>query len=285
MKNFIANRNSNIKDESELTSDEILQKSRNTEWLLVNPRILLGLFGFVACFGWLFLALGTSIYVPFADLPSSIVGVFHLCFAVGICVSLLVSWLVSDFFARHKVFQFSLAAFFALLSCVGLMVYSIASVWFWALALAMGCGFGFLYSLYGEFVCIYLQSSFRAYLSGISAAAILLCAGFLFVGPEASFWFAILFPILALAVYGFEMAYFRLQKRPYIDKKLSDCRQEIVWRSFLSTATIGMAIGFALGCILATQHLGSWVYVAGGHTCFRGLCIISHGVFEKKTPK
>ena len=36
------------------------------QWLLVNPRMLIGLVGTVACYGWAFLMLGTSAFVPSA---------------------------------------------------------------------------------------------------------------------------------------------------------------------------------------------------------------------------
>lgn len=58
-------------------------------WILVNARILVGLIGAIACFSWLFVMLGTSIFIPFADLEGVATGAAHLSFLAGCCTALL----------------------------------------------------------------------------------------------------------------------------------------------------------------------------------------------------
>ena len=38
---------------------ELMGDEGKDQWLLVNPRMLIGLVGTVACYGWAFLMLGT----------------------------------------------------------------------------------------------------------------------------------------------------------------------------------------------------------------------------------
>ena len=45
---------------------ELMGDEGKDQWLLVNPRMLIGLVGTVACYGWAFLMLGTSAFVPSA---------------------------------------------------------------------------------------------------------------------------------------------------------------------------------------------------------------------------
>ena len=238
------------------------QAEQASGWLLVNPRILVGLVGAVACFAWLFLMVGTSAFIPYVGLASPAVGSAHFLFVVGACVALFVTWAFSNELSSYRLVHYALAVACTLTGCVGLWILREQDAFLWAPALLSGCGFGFLYTLYGEYVCLFFYGSVKPYIHGIFACATIACAGLLFAGREMSFFFALLFPLVALVAYALQLCFFRLQDRPPVDRKVSDGRHRVVWRSYLATATSGMAAGFALGCLLSTQTVHSWVYVA-----------------------
>lgn len=231
------------------------------EWLLVSPRIMVGFIGAVACFVWLFLTLATSALIPFADATSPIIGVVHFCFVGGISLALLLVWAAADFFSNHKVMHFGLAVVCTLVGCAGFGIVSIVQSWGWLCGLTMGFGFGLLYVLYGEFICVFFNSAFRTYIYGIFAVAIFACAGILFVGPDTSYMFAIVFPLVALLAYGASLLFFKLDRQPVVEKKVSDSRQKVVWRSYLATTTAGLAAGYAFGCILSLAEFQEWTYI------------------------
>ncbi|WP_290995754.1 LuxR family transcriptional regulator [Gordonibacter sp.] len=231
-----------------------------SEWVLVNPRMLLGLVGAVACYAWLFLMMGTSAFVPFVGVLDGAVGGAHFCFAFGIMASLTITWFFSDFFSPRKRIQFSLGFLCTVLGSAGL--WFLGGDWLWLMpsAALMGMGFGLIYVLYGEFVCVHFHASIKAYLLGIFCCAFVVCAGLLFAGPQMGFFFGLLFPTVAFAAYACVYAFFRLGRRPIVDKKTSDARNRVVWRSYLATATAGMAAGFAVGCLLSSEPVHSWAY-------------------------
>ena len=230
-------------------------------WILVNARILIGLIGAVSCFSWLFIMLGTSIFIPFADLENVATGVAHLAFLVGCCTALLVCWKCSDWLSSHRIAQICLAAVFTFIGCLGFSFYELASSWYCAFGFVLGWGFSLTYTLYGEFICLFFHSDIKPYVIGIFAASVFMCTGILFAGPDTSFLFAIIFPAIAIVAYGVAMALLRIDKAKVVKAKVSDKRSQVVWRSYLATATSGMALGFALGCILSTQTAQSGVFV------------------------
>lgn len=230
-------------------------------WILVNARILVGLIGAIACFSWLFVMLGTSIFIPFADLEGVATGAAHLSFLAGCCTALLACWKFSDWFSAHRVAQVCCAAVFTFVGCAGLSFYELAASWYGAFGFALGCGFSLVYTLYGEYICLFFKTDVKPYIVGIFAASVLMCTGILFAGPDTSFVFAIIFPAIAIVAYIVAMALLRIDKAEAVKAKVSDKRSQVVWRSYLATATSGMALGFALGCILSTQSAQSGVFV------------------------
>ncbi|WP_255467330.1 response regulator transcription factor [Raoultibacter phocaeensis] len=230
-------------------------------WILVNARILVGLIGAVSCFSWLFVMLGTSIFIPFADLEGVATGAAHLAFLGGCCTTLLACWRFSDWLSAHRIVQVILAAAFTLAGCVGFSLYELAATWYGAFGFVLGCGFSLIYPLYGEYICLFFHSDIKPYIVGIFAASVFMCTGLLFSGPDTSFLFAIIFPAVAISAYAVAMVLLRLDTVEGVKAKASDKRSQVVWRSYLATATSGMAAGFALGCILSTQNAQSGVFV------------------------
>lgn len=230
-------------------------------WILVNARILVGLVGAVACFSWLFVMLGTSIFIPFADIASLATGVSHLAFLAGCCAVLLACWRFSDWFSSHRVAQIALAVVLTSAGCLGFSLYDFAATWYAAFGFVLGCGFALVYTLYGEYICLYFHEHTKPYIVGIFASSVFLCSGILFAGPDTSFLFSIIFPAVAIVFYIIAMVLLRLDKAEFVEAKVSDKRNQVVWRSYLATATSGMALGFALGCILSTQNADSGVFV------------------------
>ena len=172
------------------------QAEQASGWLLVNPRILVGLVGAVACFAWLFLMVGTSAVIPYVGLASPAVGSAHFLFVVGACVALFVTWAFSNELSSYRLVHYALAVACTLTGCVGLWILREQDAFLWAPALLSGCGFGFLYTLYGEYVCLFFYGSVKPYIHGIFACATIACAGLLFAGREMSFFFALLFPLV-----------------------------------------------------------------------------------------
>lgn len=222
---------------------------------------MIGLVGAVACYAWLFLMLGTSAFVPFIDTSSIAVGSGHVEFAVGVSCSLVLTWLFSNELSSHRKLQFGMAVVCATVGSIGLWIFRNQVSVLWAPACMSGCGFGFLYTLYGEYICFFFSGYIKPYVHGIFACAAIACAGLLFAGIEMNFFFALLFPSVAFVGYALEMSLFKLNDQPVVDKKDSDRRHRVAWRSYLATATSGMAVGYALGCLLSTQTIQSWVYL------------------------
>ena len=135
------------------------QAEQASGWLLVNPRILVGLVGAVACFAWLFLMVGTSAFIPYVGLASPAVGSAHFLFVVGACVALFVTWAFSNELSSYRLVHYALAVACTLTGCVGLWILREQDAFLWAPALLSGCGFGFLYTLYGEYVCLFFYGS------------------------------------------------------------------------------------------------------------------------------
>lgn len=246
--------------DAELVHELIAGDGGRGEWLLVNPRMLVGLVGAVACYAWLFLMIGTSAFVPYVDARNAVIGGTHFGFVVGAAGSLIAIWLLSDFLARRKLLQLLLAGVLTLTGCLALWLFRLDWMWLPLAAFSTGLGFGLLYSLYGEFICLYFHASIKAYVLGIFLSAALACTGLLFSGAQTSFFFAIVFPLVAFVAYVCVLLFFHLDKRAVIDRKTSDSRHRVVWRSYLATLTAGMAAGFGLGCLLSSETVQSGAY-------------------------
>ncbi|MBQ3106569.1 MAG: helix-turn-helix transcriptional regulator [Eggerthellaceae bacterium] len=237
-------------------------------WVLVNLRIFVGLLGAVACFAWLFLSLGTSAYFPFANAGGLEMGVGHVTFLVGSCLAFLATRVFTDQLQANKVTQCLLSALLTLAGLAGLWAYNYMAVGqtvpLWISACLLGMGFGFLYSLYGEFVCLYFYEYVKPYVHGIFAGAVFLCCGLLLTGESMGLLFGSVFPVAAIGCYAVVLVSCKLAERPQVAKGESKKRHRIVWRSYLSTTTSGMAAGFALGVLLSTQEVQSVPYLLVG---------------------
>ena len=242
-------------------SDASEGKQAAKDWILVNPRMLVGLVGAVACYAWLFIMLGTPAFLPGTGGLDVAASAGHLACIVGVVVALVAAWAFSNAFSAHRFVQFCLAAALAAVGCAGLWLAGGSLHLTAAFALALGLGFGFLYPLYGELVCLFFYGQVRPYVHGVFLCAAFACCGLLFAGAETGFFFAVVFPVVAFAAYLFELVAYRLDERPVVDRRESDGRARVVWRSYLATVTSGMAAGFALGCLTATETPQSGAYV------------------------
>ena len=237
---------------------ELMGDGSKEQWLLVNPRMLIGLVGTVACYGWAFLMLGTSAFVPSASAASAAGGP-HLCFVLSAMAALACTWAFSDFFSSRKRVQYVLALACTAAGVAGMWL-SPSGTWTLLPAMLLGAGFGLIYGLYGEFVCLNFHMSIKTYVLGIFSCALAACAGLLFAGDDMGFPFALVFPVVAFAAYACVFSFFHLGRQPVVDRKTSDARNRVVWRSYLATATAGMAAGFGLGCLLSTESVHSGAY-------------------------
>jgi len=222
----------------------------NSEWVLVNYKTVFGIVGAAAFFAWLFLACTTNILVPsFLDNDAAMIQVHFPCI-IGIMGALVISALLADFLSVHRLacYTASLA-----LACVGLAWGWIFGSTLWVGFLMSGMGCGFLYVLYGEYLSLFLYSAIEPYVCGIFTAAVLLSAGVLLIDPRYQLLFASSFTVVAYIGYASQMAFYGICKYPCTTKEESRRKCQIVFRSYLSTTTSGMVLGYALGCILATQ--------------------------------
>ena len=246
-------------------------------WVLVNLRIFIGLMGAVACFAWLFLSLGTSAYFPFANSGGIDMGGGHMMFMLGTGVAFLATWVFTDQLQAHKTTQCLLSALLSLAGLAGLWGSNYLAggetIPLWVSACLLGSGFGFLYSLYGEFICMFFYEYVKPYVHGIFAGAVVLCCGIVLTGESMGLLFGSLFPLAAVVCYAIMLVLFRLQDKPQVSKAETKERHRIVWRSYLSTITSGMAAGFALGVLLSTQEAHSLSYALLGLLLF-ATCVV-----------
>lgn len=230
-------------------------------WILVNPRILLGLVGCVFCVSWLFIMLGTSSYLPLENELSGTSLFVHLGFMCGLLLSLFLAWLSSDFLSAHRVFHFCSVASFTFFGSVGILVPGLSLVWYAVFTFLTGIGFGLVYILYAEYLTLYFKADTKAYVLGIFLAAAVLSGGVLIMPPAVHPVFAVGLPLASLLVYAIQMRLFRLDRQPVIKARVSDGRTVVPSRAYLSTFAAELALGYALGCLLSSQDIHSWGYI------------------------
>lgn len=222
----------------------------NSEWLLVNYKTILGIVGAAAFFAWLFFACATNILVPaFLDDDAAMVQV-HLPFVLGIVCALVFSALQADFLSAHRLVYYSASL---LLVCAGLVCGLILGNALWIGFLMSGLGGGFLYVLYGEYLSLFLYSAIEPYVCGIFTTAAIFSIVVLLIDPQYQLVFVSGFAGIAYIGYGSQMVFYDIHRYPSIGKEESRRKCQIVFRSYLSTTTSGMVLGYALGCLLATQ--------------------------------
>lgn len=231
-------------------------------WLLVSPRIFIGLVGVISCYVWLFFMLGTSVVIVGIEETPEFFGLGHLLFVVGILLSLLLTWIASDILSSHRYTQFVAALLFSMIGMIGLYYPEVFTGSVWVFSLLTGCGFGLLYPLAGEYVCIFFHGAVRPYINGIFLTAAILCAGIFFAGKEMDFFFVSLFPLCAFISYSISMYVFRFKDLARVKGVDSDSRNKVSWRSYLATVTSGMATGYGAGCLLSTCSSQPLSYVA-----------------------
>lgn len=250
-----------VAHEEDVAATESAQGDETSGWVLVNSKMVVGLVGLVSCYAWLFLMVGTSAFVPFADDSGFGIGGGHFLFVVGILCGLVVVWKCSNLFSAHRCAQLVLAAVLSVAGIAGLWFLKDQPLLLLASSFLSGAGFGFLYPLYGEYLCLFFYGNIRSYIYGVFSCAAIVCAGLLFTGGNTGFFFALIFPAVAFVGYALQLVFFRLDEYPVVERADSDSRHHVTWRSYLSTVTSGMASGFALGCLLSTQATQSGAYV------------------------
>lgn len=232
-------------------------------WFMINPQVLFGFVGAICCYAWLFLMLGTSAFLPFVHQNDFVAGSGHFVFVVGVCVGLATTWCLSGYLAVRKKIHFAFACLF---SCIGIAAYWVNAFvpldWLILLAaLFSGVGFALLNALYGDYICHYAQGSMRTCIDAIFLFSAVLCVGFLLTFGLASLIFATIFPLASLGVYAGLIFVIKFKSRFEIDRKASDERGAVKCRSYLATITSGIAVGYAVGCILCTQYSLEWPYI------------------------
>lgn len=251
---------------SSSSSANSTESQQQREWVLVNPRLLVGLIGAATCYAWLFAMLGTSAFFPGADGSEYIVSVGHLAFIVGVIIALLICRVLSNAFSAHRIFELLISVALCACGCAGLGCFPADADLTCAFSCVLGLGFGFLYPLYGEFLSKFFYTAMRNYVNGIFLAAAVICCAFLFAGSGyTNFALGVVFVVISLCVCLFELIAFHADSREVVDKSESDERARVVWRSYLATATSGMTGGFALGCIVSIPTIGDfpwWCYAA-----------------------
>lgn len=251
------------------------QKQR--EWVLVNPRLLVGLIGAATCYAWLFIMLGSSVFFPGAENNEYITSIGHLTFLIGVIIALIACRVLSNALSAHRVIALLVSIVFCAIGSAGLGFFSADTDLACAFSCILGMGFGFLYPLYGEFLSKFFHSAMRNYVNGVFLAAIVICCAFLFAGGGyANYALGVVFIAISLCVCLFELIAFRADSREVVDKTESDERARVVWRSYIATATSGMTSGFALGCIVSipiTESFPWWCYVATLATLFL-MCLV-----------
>lgn len=234
------------------------------DWFLVSPHMLIGAIGSVACFAWVFLALGSGAFAsPSAIGLSGESGVYHLTFIVAFTISLLLSWAMAGVFSKRRA------------ACLGVSVGLTAAgfVCMWLLstsplvvaigAVLFGLGIGLVYCLYGELMSWFFFNSIKRYILGLFLAATLCSFVVLACGFPAGTLIATVFPIVAFVCYAAELPYLKANMPASISSAESDSRCRVKVRSYLATATAGLVSGFAFGGIFISS-LDSSLVLGGG---------------------
>lgn len=224
-------------------------------WVLLNLYVFIGLIGAIACAAWLFSSIGTSMYFPFEDSVGFDAIGARILFVIGACVSFVLTRLLTDWLQAHKAFQCALSALLASVGWAGLWASSCFAggdaAQLWCSAFLLGGGFGFLYSLYGEFVCLFFYEYIRPCILGIFVGAVALCCGLALMGEAVGLALGFAFSATAVVCYVITLLLFKLQDKPQTSKAESKERCLIKWRSYLATVTASMTSGFALGILLS----------------------------------
>lgn len=239
-----------VVSESDSDSEGAFGAIISGDWFLVNPHMLIGAVGSVACLAGMFLILRSGVYAS----PSAVgllgeSGAYHLVFLAGFALSLVASWLLADAIsARRGVFLGVSAALAAVgFACMRLFPASELSV---AIGSALfGLGIGVVYSLYGELLSWFFFNNIKRYILGVFLTAALCSFIVLMCESSANALIAAAFPIVAFLCYAIELSYLKENTSQVVSAAESDSRCRVKVRSYLATSTAGLASGFAFGGI------------------------------------
>ena len=232
-------------------------------WALVNFKTLLGVLGASACLAWLFLMVATdSVLMGFGveEHAGDFLWAAHLACVSGVLVGLGLCACSSDLLSRRRAVAFSLSLVLAVAGYV--------CVWFyhdllWGLvagSVASGLAASMLYALYGEYLSILCADDIELQICLIFLFACLLCGGTVLLGESALLGFSLFIVVGGYAGYLSQLAIYGLSRYPFLSARKSRKRSHVSVRSYLSTVTSGMMLGFGVGCMLATQPTHSFAY-------------------------
>ena len=233
----------------------------NQGWVLVNVKLMPGLLGMAACVAWMVVMLATGIASGMTAADEFSLMIAHLTYIVGIVISLFVAAIVPDAIAGHRIAYFAIAAVLAAASLGVLWLNWLPNDSFlWMAFFVNGAASGCLYVLYGEYLATYFSNGIGRYIVGLFLITALIFAFLFFVSSDYGIIYEAVLSIAAFAGYVTQIAFYKVHKLPYVKRAESVKRNRIAKRSYLATATGGMAIGFALGCVMVTQKASGALY-------------------------
>ena len=226
----------------------------NQGWVVVNVKVVLGLLGAAAAIGWIAITLMAGPLEgrdTFVELQSVLA---HLLFLAGILVAAGFAAPLSDFWSSHRVPYLAISAVLVALGVVCALFIGSGSPLIWCGFAASGIGAGILYTLYGEYLSAFFSNGIEPYTHSVLLIAAVLVAGYFFVSADyrLPYWIAV--AVVAFAGYLSQMAFYKVHTLPFTGWKESRPRAHVQRRSYLSTTTSGVMLGFGLG---ATFTIGS----------------------------
>ena len=233
----------------------------NQGWVVVNVKVVLGLLGAAAALGWFAITLMAG---PLGVQDTEIEfqsAIAHLAFLAGIIVAVVMAVPLADFWSSHRAMYLAIsavliAAGFLLANC-----FEEVRLALWIGFAAGGVGAGILYTLYGEYLSAFFSNGIEPYTHTVMLMAAVLVAGYFFVSIDyrIPYWIAV--AVVAFAGYLSQMAFYKVHTMPYTGWKESRPRARVQRRSYLSTTTSGIMLGFALGATFTIGSSGQTAYL------------------------
>ena len=226
----------------------------NQGWVVVNVKVVLGLLGAAAALGWFAITLMAG-PLGTADVDTEFQSVIaHLSFLAGVIVAVILAAPLSDFWSTHRAVYLGISAALIAVGFLCANCFEGIRVVLWLGFAAGGWGAGILYTLYGEYLSAFFSNGIEPYTHSVLLMAAVLVAGYFFVSADYRIPYWAVVAVVAFAGYLSQMAFYKVHVRPYTSWKESRPRAHVQRRSYLSTTTSGIMLGFGLG---ATFTIGS----------------------------
>lgn len=241
-------------DKAHTGKQDVLAREKKSNWFVVNPYIIAGVFGFSLAFSWFFGILTISDFVLYRTAGKMDSEFFHIVFAAILTVSYLVIWRASDWFQSHRAVLLGIALVCGSSVLWGMNVFPNNLLWAFVKTAFTGMGVASLFILWSEFISAVIGQKARVALATSIALSfvwyLLLWITKLAIVPYALATFGVLSAFIYLFL---KLNFSQMDNLPEIPAVESDLRLRITWEPWLLAFIASVAQGFAMYWLLSVD--------------------------------